>query len=75
MKADVTYRDLVSAIERLEGKIDQVYVTKREFEPVKNIVYGMVGLILIAVLGAFILSRIQVISFGHYSINKLTKRL
>lgn len=28
------------------------YVTKEEFEPIKKLVYGLVGLILVAVVGA-----------------------
>lgn len=86
MKNEVTYKDLVEAIERhgdkvdrsikdLTEKIEARYVLKSEFEPVKNVVFGLVGLILIAVLGAFILSRIQVISYGHYAINKLSKKI
>lgn len=35
-------------------KVDKDYVTKTEFTPVRNIVYGMVGVILVAVLGALL---------------------
>jgi hypothetical protein len=34
--------------------IEQKYVTKEQFEPVRNIVYGMVAVVLLAVLGGLI---------------------
>lgn len=40
------------AVDSLNDKIDNNYVTKEEFKTVKQIVYGFVGLILIAVVGA-----------------------
>lgn len=30
------------------------FITRAEFEPIKNVVYGMVGLVLISFLGAII---------------------
>jgi len=49
---DVGYvRGKVESIERL---VQDKYVTIDQFSPVRNIVYGMVGLILIAVIGALI---------------------
>jgi hypothetical protein len=39
---------------KLVDKVDKDYVTKTEFNPVRNIVYGMVGVILVAVLGALL---------------------
>ena len=44
---DVTY--IKTAIDRLEKMIDDKYVTKTEFEPIKRIVYGTTALILTAV--------------------------
>ena len=41
----------VSILHRLDS-IEKIYVTRNEFNPVKSIVYGMVGVILLAVLGA-----------------------
>ena len=41
-------------ISEIKTKLDQKYVTKEEFDPVKKIVYGLVSLILIAVVGALI---------------------
>ena len=44
---DKTVRDI-------QGKLEKGYVTQDEFTPVKNIVYGMVGTVLLAVIGALI---------------------
>lgn len=52
MANDVGY--IKKAIDDLTLKVDHNYVTKEEFQPVKSIVYGMVALILIAVVGALI---------------------
>jgi hypothetical protein len=38
----------------IENKIDEKCVTKEEFQPVRLIVYGLVGIILVAVVGALI---------------------
>lgn len=35
-------------------EVKETYVTKESFDPVKRVVYGMVGLILVAVVGAVI---------------------
>jgi len=45
----VSIRDVYDQIEKLEDKIDRNYVHKNDFEPVKRVVYGLVGLVLIAV--------------------------
>lgn len=34
--------------------VEKNYITRTEFSPVKNIVYGMVGLILLAVMGSLV---------------------
>jgi len=41
-------------IKEIKDQITANYVTKNEFQPVRNLVYGMVGLILVAVVGALI---------------------
>lgn len=41
-------------IEKINDKLDNTYVTRDEFAPVKNIVYGMVALILTLVLTAVV---------------------
>ena len=52
LKTDIDYikRDVTDIKETLKTN----YVTRDEFTPVKSIVYGMVGIILIAVFGALI---------------------
>lgn len=50
-------RDIVYIKDKLDNIEDQVgssYVTKSEFEPIKKVVYGMVSLILIAVVGGLV---------------------
>ena len=39
-------------IKSLENKIDNNYVTRTEFEPVKKLVYGLVSLTLMTVVAA-----------------------
>jgi thiosulfate reductase cytochrome b subunit len=46
--------EIKTSIHDLVTKIDDTYVTKEEFKPTQRIVYGMVGAILMAVLGALI---------------------
>lgn len=41
-------------VTEIKGRIDGHFVTREEFDPVKKVVYGMVGLILVAVAGALI---------------------
>jgi hypothetical protein len=38
----------------LDQKVSTNYLTKEEFEPVQKIVYGLVSLILVAVVGALL---------------------
>ena len=52
MANDIQY--VKKAVDDLILKVDHSYVTKEEFTPVKNLVYGLVSLILIAVFGALI---------------------
>lgn len=49
---DIGYikRDLAE----IKNKMENNYVTRDEFTPVRNIVYGMAGLILIGFVGAII---------------------
>lgn len=49
---DLTYmKDKLNAI---DTKVSSGYVSKEEFEPIKKIVYGVVSLILVAVVGALV---------------------
>lgn len=38
----------------IDTKVGSHYVTKEEFAPIKNLVYGLVALMLIAVVGALL---------------------
>lgn len=44
----------ISEIKASFKEIKALYLTKDEFSPVRNIVYGMVALILVAVVGAIV---------------------
>ena len=50
-KLAVIQNDVTYIKEKLNA-IDSRVVSKDEFEPIKKIVYGLVGLILVAVVGA-----------------------
>ncbi len=41
-------------VEKIDEKLEENYVTHIEFEPIKKLVYGLVALILVAVVGAII---------------------
>lgn len=41
-------------LDDIDQKVSHGYVTKEEFEPIKKIVYGVVSLILVAVVGALV---------------------
>ncbi len=44
-------------ITEIKGKLDHLsekYITKEEFEPIKKIVYGLVGLCLLGVAGSVV---------------------
>jgi hypothetical protein len=43
-----------TAIDEIKAKLEKDYITRIEFEPVRKIVYGMIGIILVAVAGAVI---------------------
>lgn len=49
---DLTY--IKEKLNAVDTKVSQNYVSKDEFEPVRKIVYGLVTLILIAVVGALV---------------------
>lgn len=55
MKVDIKYiqRDLGEIKQALKENNDK-FVTQDEFEPIKKIVYGLVGLILTGVVGALL---------------------
>jgi len=47
-------KDDVKEIKNLIKGLNETYVSKAEFQPVKGVVYGMVGFILLAFLGAVV---------------------
>lgn len=51
---EITLKDLYDLIEKLRKEISDAYVSKTEFEPVKKVVYGLVSLILVAVVTALV---------------------
>ena len=55
VKLDYIQRDVAD----IKKRLDDNYVTTQEFEPVKKIVYGLVALILVAVVGAIVALVIQ----------------
>jgi hypothetical protein len=49
-----TLKEMLCRIDKKIDGISEEYVKKDEFNPVKNIVYGMVGFVLLAFIGALI---------------------
>lgn len=49
---DVSY--MKEKLDEVDGKLNSHYVTKEEFEPIKKVVYGLVSVILVAVVGAVV---------------------
>jgi hypothetical protein len=52
IQKDVEY--IKEKVDGVDQKVSTHYVSREEFEPIKKIVYGLVGLILAAVVGALI---------------------
>jgi len=52
IQTDLTY--IKEKMNAIDTKVSSGYVSKEEFEPVRKIVYGLVGLILVAVVGALV---------------------
>jgi len=51
-RIDERTRATNEAIERIERRLNKDFVTKDEFNPVRNVVYGLVGFILLSVAAA-----------------------
>jgi hypothetical protein len=51
---DTADRDIESKVTVLEQKVDRTYVKLIEFEPVRKIVYGLVGAVLLSVIAALL---------------------
>lgn len=61
-KIEVALEQLVRVredIKELNTKIDNNYVTRIEFEPVRNIVYGLVSLLLTGIIGSLLMVVIR----------------
>lgn len=61
-KMEVALEQLVRVredLKELNNKIDNNYITRIEFEPVRNIVYGLVSLLLTGVIGGLLMMVIK----------------
>lgn len=56
---NVTIRDVYEQVEKLREEISADYVKKARYEPVEKIVYGLVGLIMLAVGSAVVASVVR----------------
>lgn len=54
MNARVTQADVLKEIQALRREIKEEFVTRVEFEPVRNVVFGLVALVLVAVVTALV---------------------
>lgn len=52
IQTDLTY--IKEKLNAVDNKVSSHYVSKEEFDPIKKIVYGLVSLILVAVVGALV---------------------
>ena len=43
-----------SKVDEINSKLDHKYVTREEFKPVKQVVFGLVSVILLSVVGAVV---------------------
>lgn len=57
LKTDLEY--IKRRIDNIDATLKADYVTKDEFTPIKSVVYGLVGTILVAVFGALVALVIQ----------------
>jgi len=47
------------SVERIESKLERHYVTVEAFAPVRNIAFGLVAIILVAVVGSLVALIVQ----------------
>ena len=52
MSKDIGY--IKAKVDEVDRKLEGTYITRYEFDPIKRVVYGLVGLILTAVVGGLI---------------------
>jgi hypothetical protein len=53
LKKDIDY--IKTEVQSINYKLDNIYITKIEFEPIKKLVYGLIGVILSGLVGGAIL--------------------
>jgi len=53
-RLDEKVTNIKETVDKIDCKLEKDYVTKDEFDPIKKIVYGMVGTILLAVIVALL---------------------
>lgn len=51
---NINYKELIKELRLLEAQNEKTYAKLVEFTPVKNIVYGLVGIVLTTVVGAIL---------------------
>ena len=51
---DTKLNFIMQSVKDIKQDLEKNYVTRMEFDPVKKIIYGLVGIILVAVVGAVI---------------------
>lgn len=57
MKNDLGLRDIYNAIQDFREEVRGTYVTKEEFKPIKAVVFGMAGSVLLAFLNTILKSK------------------
>lgn len=57
----VSLKDIYDSVQELRHEIQENYVTKDEFTPVKSLVYGLVTLILLTVATAIVAQVVKAI--------------
>ena len=53
------HTEILNEMNGINRKLDEAFVTKHEFAPVKGIVYGMVSIILATIIGTFLLQIVK----------------
>lgn len=46
--------NLIKIVDKIDVRLESDYITRQEFDPIKKVVYGVVSLILVAVVGALV---------------------
>ena len=51
---DTKLNFIMQSVKDIKQDLEKNYVTRMEFDPVKKVIYGLIGIILVAVVGAVI---------------------